>query len=78
MVFSLRPKTLSGLLNLYLGLGLGVFTLLAGVLIYQLVSHTLEQTLRDKAQALSQQLALVTLDSVLMRDYAKDRKIFSR
>lgn len=70
MRFVYRPNTLSGQLNLYLGVGLGVFALLAGALIYQLVSHTLDQTLRDKAQALSQQLALVTLDSVLMRDYA--------
>lgn len=70
MRWPFRPKTLSGMLNLYLGLGLGIFTLLAGLLIYQLVSHTLEQALRDKAEALSQQLALVTLDSVLMRDYA--------
>ncbi|WP_029933755.1 sensor histidine kinase [Thiomicrospira pelophila] len=70
MKFALRPNTLSGQLNLYLGLGLGVFALLAGLLIHQLVTHTLDQTLRDKAEALSQQLALVTLDSVLIRDYA--------
>lgn len=70
LIHSLRPKTLSGQLNLYLGLGLAVFAVLAGLLIHQLVSHTLDQTLRDKAEALSQQLALVTLDSVLMRDYA--------
>ncbi|MBE0471394.1 MAG: HAMP domain-containing histidine kinase [Methyloprofundus sp.] len=70
MKFEFRPQTLSAQLNLYLGLGLGVFALLAAILIHLLVSHTLEQTLRDKAEALSQQLALVTLDSVLMRDYA--------
>ncbi|UQB43440.1 HAMP domain-containing histidine kinase [Thiomicrospira microaerophila] len=64
-----QPKTLSGLLNLYLGLGLTLFTLLAGVFLHVIVSHTLEDTLRDKAQALSQQLAVMTLDSVLMRDY---------
>ena len=70
MLSQLKPKTLSGLLNLYLGVGLTLFTLLAGVFLHQVVSHTLEDTLRDKAQALSQQLALMTLDSVLIRDYA--------
>ncbi|MGE4502288.1 MAG: sensor histidine kinase [Thiomicrospira sp.] len=66
----LRPKTLSGLLNFYLAFALIMFTFIAGIFVHQLVSHTLEKTLHDKANALSQQLALVTLDSVLIRDYA--------
>ena len=65
-----RTPTLSGLLNFYLGLGLTGFTLLAALFFHQIVAHTLEDTLRDKAQALSEQLALMTLDSVLIRDYA--------
>ncbi len=66
----IKPTSLSGQINLYLSSGLIVFTLVASLVLYHAVSHALEQTLKDKAQALASQLAVVSLDSILIRDYA--------
>lgn len=66
----LKPKTLSGQINLYLSSGLVIFTLVASLVLYHTVSHAIEQTLKDKTTALAEQLAVVSLDALLMRDYA--------
>lgn len=65
-----RPRaSLSGLLTLYIGGGLLLMVLLWGVLIHQGVMKLVESELEDTARALARQLAIISLDAVLLQDY---------
>ncbi|WP_127475008.1 sensor histidine kinase [Sulfurivermis fontis] len=64
-----RRRSLSRLISLYAGGGLFLLASLFGFIVQQGVSTFVEGALHDKAQALARQLAVVSLDAVLMRDY---------
>ncbi len=63
-----RP-TLSRLVGLYAGGTLFLLTLIFAITLHQSLHRFLEETLQDKAQALADQLAVLSLDAVVMRDY---------
>lgn len=63
-----RPS-LSALLGRKLGLALGALGLALAVAVHFSVLALLERGARDKAQALAQQLAEVSIDPLLIRDY---------
>ena len=65
-----HPPTLSQLVGLYAGGGLFVLALLFGLTLQQSLNRFLEGSLHDKAGALAEQLAILSLDAVLVRDYA--------
>lgn len=67
-LFSLQ--TLSAKLTFYTGVGLFVVTTLIGVATYFFLSQSLYQGLKDKYQAMADQLAAVTVDAILLKDYA--------
>lgn len=64
-----QRKSLSRLISLYAGGGLFVLATLFGFVVQHGVSTFVEGALQDKAQALARQLAVVSLDAALMRDY---------
>ncbi|MGM0595042.1 MAG: sensor histidine kinase [Pseudomonadota bacterium] len=64
-----KTLTLSGLLTRYAGGTLLLLALLLGVVVQQVNSHTLQGALQDKAEALAKQLAVISLDAVLIYDY---------
>ncbi|MBO1927258.1 HAMP domain-containing histidine kinase [Thiomicrorhabdus sp. 6S2-11] len=66
---SWQPKTLTGLLNFYLGIGLIGIIFLLGAAGYYLISHILENSLERKAQALGKQVATISLDAVMLQEY---------
>ncbi len=61
--------TLSGLVTRYAGGALLLLALLLGIVVQQVISRTLDGALHDKAEALARQLAVVSLDAVLVYDY---------
>ncbi|MDX1351468.1 MAG: HAMP domain-containing sensor histidine kinase [Thiomicrorhabdus sp.] len=65
-----RPKTLIGRLNFYLGAGLVVIMLALGASGYYLISHILHDALQQKAEALAQQAAAISLDAVMLQEYS--------
>jgi signal transduction histidine kinase len=62
-------RTLSFLLSFYLGTGMLVLTLFVAAALHTTVGEFLDRTLREKAEALANQLAVITLDAALIRDY---------
>lgn len=60
---------LSRLIGLYAGGGLFILATLFGFVVQHGVATFVEGALHDKAQALARQLAVISLDAVLMRDY---------
>lgn len=64
-----RPRSLSRLLSFYVGGGVFLLAAIFAVAMQILVSQFLNDALHDKAQALARQLAIVVLDSVLVKDY---------
>lgn len=64
-----KSLSLSRLLTRYAGGALLMLALLLGVVVQQVNSHTLQGALQDKAEALAGQLAVVSLDAVLIYDY---------
>jgi signal transduction histidine kinase len=64
-----RPQTLSSLITLYVGGAMLVLIALLALALQQSVHQLLHGALREKADALAGQLATVTLDAALIRDY---------
>lgn len=64
-----RPRTLSSLITFYVGGALLVLIALLALALQQSVHQLLHNALREKADALAGQLATVSLDSALIRDY---------
>lgn len=63
------PKTLAGLINMYLALTL---ILMMGVLSlagYYVISRTLESSLQERAKTMALQIATVTQDAVILQEY---------
>ncbi|MFO7542715.1 MAG: HAMP domain-containing sensor histidine kinase [Thiobacillus sp.] len=65
----MKPRSLSFWLGAYLGLAGLLITLLLGAGMWQSLRHLVEAAETDKAQALVNQLAAVSVDAVLIRDY---------
>jgi signal transduction histidine kinase len=65
----MKPRSLSFWLSAYLGLGGLLLALLLGAGMWQSMRHLVEAAENDKAQALVEQLAAVSVDAVLIRDY---------
>jgi signal transduction histidine kinase len=65
----MKPRSLSFWLSAYLGLGGLMLALLLGGGMWQSTRHLVEAAENDKAQALVDQLAAVSVDAVLIRDY---------
>ncbi len=66
---SRRPRTLSSLITFYVGGAMLVLIALLALALQQSVHQLLHGALREKAEALAGQLATVTLDAALIRDY---------
>ena len=66
----LHPKTLAGILNFYLGIGLVIITLALSVSGYYFISHILQDALKSKAHALAEQVSTLTLDAVMLQEYS--------
>ncbi|WP_029408511.1 sensor histidine kinase [Thiomicrorhabdus sp. Milos-T2] len=66
----IQPKTLIGRLNFYLGTGLIVVILSSGAAGYYLISHILHDAIYQKAEALAQQAAAISLDAVMLQEYS--------
>lgn len=64
-----RPRTLSSLITFYVGGAMLVLIAALALALQQSVQQLLHNTLREKAEALAGQLATVTLDAALIRDY---------
>lgn len=64
-----RRYSLSWLVTFYLAAALLLLSVVLGIALQRSVAQFLESALRDKAEALANQLAVVTLDAVLSRDY---------
>lgn len=65
----MTPRSLTFWLSAYLGLAGLVLSLLLGTAMWQTMRHLVEAAETDKAQALVNQLAAVSVDAVLIRDY---------
>ena len=66
-----RPaRTLSSLVTLYAGGGMAVLALLVGLVFFQVVSVVQTEATRGHADRLARQLAAMTLDAVMVHDYA--------
>lgn len=65
----MKPRSLTFWLSAYLGLAGLVLSLLLGTAMWQTMRHLVEAAETDKAQALVNQLAAVSVDAVLIRDY---------
>lgn len=65
----MKARSLSFWLSAYLGLGGLLLALLLGAGMWQSMRHLVEAAEDDKAQALVDQLAAVSVDAVLIRDY---------
>lgn len=65
----MKPRSLSFWLGAYLGLAGLLITVLLGAGMWQSLRHLVEAAETDKAQALVNQLAAVSVDAVLIRDY---------
>lgn len=66
---SRRPLTLATTLSLYIGGGLFALAVIFGIALQQGVSRILDDALTEQSRALAKQLAIVTLDAVLVHDY---------
>jgi len=66
----IQPKTLIDRLNFYLGTGLIVVVLSSGAAGYYLISHILHDAMHQKAEALAQQAAAISLDAVMLQEYS--------
>lgn len=64
-----RPRTLSSLITFYVGGAMLVLIAALALALQQSVQQLLHNALREKAEALASQLATVTLDAALIRDY---------
>lgn len=64
-----RPRTLSSLITFYVGGAMLVLIAALALALQQSVQQLLHNALREKAEALAGQLATVTLDAALIRDY---------
>lgn len=64
-----RPRTLSSLITFYVGGAMLVLIAALALALQQSVQQLLHNTLREKAEALAGQLATITLDAALIRDY---------
>lgn len=64
-----RPRTLSSRITFYVGGAMLALIALLAVALQQSVHQLLQSTLHEKADALAGQLATVTLDAALIRDY---------
>jgi len=62
-------KPLAAILNFYLGMGLVVMTLILSVSGYYFISHVLQNALEQKAHALAEQVAITTVDAVILNEY---------
>ncbi|MDP2833459.1 MAG: HAMP domain-containing sensor histidine kinase [Pseudomonadota bacterium] len=65
----MKPHSLAFRLTAYLGLAWLLLFLVLGTLVWQTTRHFIEEAQADKARALAQQLATISLDAVLLRDY---------
>ncbi|MGK2952049.1 MAG: sensor histidine kinase, partial [Thiobacillus sp.] len=65
----MKPRSLTYWLSAYLGLAGLLITVLLGAGMWQSLRHLVEAAETDKAQALVSQLAAVSVDAVLIRDY---------
>ena len=70
-------RTLTGLLNFYLGAGLATIMLLLSIAGYYLISHILQDALVQKANALAQQVATISLDAVMLQEYGVIERLAS-
>jgi len=61
-------KPLAAILNFYLGMGLVVMTLILSVSGYYFISHVLQNALEQKAHALAEQVAITTVDAVILNE----------
>ncbi len=64
-----RPRTLSSRITFYVGGAMLALIAALAVALQQSVHQFLQSTLHEKAEALAGQLATVTLDAALIRDY---------
>jgi signal transduction histidine kinase len=64
-----RPITLSRTLSLTIGGGLLVLSLLLALAVTQGVARLMDGVFQDKADALARQLAIISLDALLVSDY---------
>jgi signal transduction histidine kinase len=64
-----RPRTLSSLITFYVGGAMVVLIAALAIALQQSIQQLLDSALREKAEALAGQLATVTLDAALIRDY---------
>jgi len=62
-------KPLAAILNFYLGMGLVVMTLILSVSGYYFISHVLQNALEQKAHALAEQVAITSVDAVILNEY---------
>jgi len=65
----MRPRSLSYWLTVYLGAAWLTFFLVLGLALWQSVHHLLDQVLAEKSRVLASQLAEMSVDAVLQRDY---------
>lgn len=65
----MKPRSLAFRLSAYLGLAWLVLFLILGALVWHSTQRFIEEAETDKARALARQLATVSLDAVLLRDY---------
>ena len=64
-----KPLTLSALITLNIGGGLLLLSLILGVVVQQGISRVLDNAQYAKADALARQLAIVSLDAIMIYDY---------
>lgn len=65
----MKARSLTFWLTAYLGTAWLALLLALGFILWQSVHHVLEQALADKSRALASQLAAVSVDAMLLRDY---------
>ncbi len=65
----MRPRSLSYWLTVYLGAAWLAFFVVLGLALWQSVHHLLDEVLADKSRVLALQLAEMSVDAVLQRDY---------
>lgn len=65
----MKPHSLAFRLTAYLGTAWLVLFLALGMLVWQTTQRFIQEAQADKARALAQQLATISLDAVLLRDY---------
>ncbi len=65
----MKPNSLAFRLTAYLGMAWLVLFLALGALVWQTTQRFIQEAQADKARALAQQLAIISVDAVLLRDY---------